>query len=250
MDATLHGCLLAPSASRFDVLLPRMGSILPAGACIVFDLCIPYYVVRTATVLSQHSKPLMQPSHAKSCPYPPAPARRYISIYRHLQRNPDNQLYPLFEYFENWCQDENRHGDFFTAVLKARPEMLQGFEGRLWSIFFCLSVYITMYLNDHSRDAFYSSLGLNTTQFNQHVIIETNKSTQRVFPCVPDVENPEFFKKMDLLVKYNTQLQGIDKMNVRGAPPCRILLHAVEDLPLPAWLLASPVVPATACLYF
>ncbi len=33
---------------------------------------------------------------------------RYISIYRHLQRNPDSQLYPLFEYFENWCQDENR----------------------------------------------------------------------------------------------------------------------------------------------
>ena len=33
---------------------------------------------------------------------------RYISIYRHLQRNPDCQLYPLFEYFENWCQDENR----------------------------------------------------------------------------------------------------------------------------------------------
>lgn len=28
---------------------------------------------------------------------------RYISIYRHLQRNPDSQLYPLFEYFENWC---------------------------------------------------------------------------------------------------------------------------------------------------
>lgn len=33
---------------------------------------------------------------------------RYISIYRHLQRNPDCQLYPMFEYFENWCQDENR----------------------------------------------------------------------------------------------------------------------------------------------
>lgn len=29
---------------------------------------------------------------------------RYISIYRHLQRNPENQFYPLFEYFENWCQ--------------------------------------------------------------------------------------------------------------------------------------------------
>ena len=48
---------------------------------------------------------------------------RYISIYRHLQRNPDNQLYPLFEYFENWCQDENRHGDFFTALLKSQPQV-------------------------------------------------------------------------------------------------------------------------------
>jgi hypothetical protein len=43
-----------------------------------------------------------------------------VGPFRHLQRNPDNQLYPLFEYFENWCQDENRHGDFFTAVLKVR----------------------------------------------------------------------------------------------------------------------------------
>ncbi len=49
---------------------------------------------------------------------------RYISIYRHLQRNPDNQLYPLFEYFENWCQDENRHGDFFSAILKSQPQVL------------------------------------------------------------------------------------------------------------------------------
>lgn len=48
---------------------------------------------------------------------------RYISIYRHLQRNPDHQIYPLFEYFENWCQDENRHGDFFSALLKSQPQV-------------------------------------------------------------------------------------------------------------------------------
>jgi magnesium-protoporphyrin IX monomethyl ester (oxidative) cyclase len=134
---------------------------------------------------------------------------RYISIYRHLQRNPDSQLYPLFEYFENWCQDENRHGDFFTAILKARPEFINDFKSKLWSRFFCLSVYITMYLNDHQRDAFYSSLGLNTTQFNQHVIIETNKSTARIFPEVPDCENPVFFKRMDRLVELNTQVVNI-----------------------------------------
>merc|ERR1712182_106124 len=53
---------------------------------------------------------------------------RYISIYRHLQRNPDFQLYPIFEYFENWCQDENRHGDFFAAMLKTQQQFLNDFR--------------------------------------------------------------------------------------------------------------------------
>ena len=111
---------------------------------------------------------------------------RYIAIYRHLQRNPDFQLYPMFEYLENWCQDENRHGDFLAAVLKANPELVSNnnWEAQQWSKFFCLSVYITMYLNDHQRTAFYESLGMNTRDFNQHVIIETNKSTMRIFPQV------------------------------------------------------------------
>ncbi|PNH06134.1 Magnesium-protoporphyrin IX monomethyl ester [oxidative] cyclase 1, chloroplastic [Tetrabaena socialis] len=135
---------------------------------------------------------------------------RYISIYRHLQRNPDNQFYPLFEYFENWCQDENRHGDFLAACLKARPELLDTFEAKLWSKFFCLSVYITMYLNDHQRTKFYESLGLTTRQFNQHVIIETNKSTERLFPVVPDVEDPWFFEQLNRMVDVNTKLASLD----------------------------------------
>ena len=136
---------------------------------------------------------------------------RYISIYRHLQRNPDNQLYPMFEYFENWCQDESRHGDFLAAVLKARPELLNDFQARMWSRFFCLSVYITMYLNDHQRTAFYESLGMNTTQFNQHVIVETNRTTERIFPEVPDVEHPEFFKILDRMVECNEKIVSVGK---------------------------------------
>jgi len=89
-----------------------------------------------------------------------------------------------FEYFENWCQDENRHGDFLAACLKAHPDLLTGWEAKLWSRFFCLSVYVTMYLNDNSRSAFYEALGMDTRLFNQHVIIETNKSTARLFPEV------------------------------------------------------------------
>jgi magnesium-protoporphyrin IX monomethyl ester (oxidative) cyclase len=47
---------------------------------------------------------------------------------------------------------------------QARPEFVNDFVSKVWSRFFCLSVYITMYLNDHQRSAFYESLGLNTTQ--------------------------------------------------------------------------------------
>merc|ERR1719398_252048 len=131
---------------------------------------------------------------------------RYITIYRCLQQNPDNQLYPIFEYVENWCQDENRHGDFFSALLKSQPQYLNDWQSDLWCRFFCLSVYITMYLNDHQRTLFYQTVGLNTKEFNQHVIIETNRTTERIFSSVPDVENPVFFEKLDRLVDLNAEV--------------------------------------------
>lgn len=43
-------------------------------------------------------------------------------------------------------------------------------------------------------------------QFNQHVILETNKTTERIFPAVPDVESPEFFQRMDKLVELSSQV--------------------------------------------
>ena len=65
---------------------------------------------------------------------------RYITIYRHLQKNPDSALYPIFKKFENWCQDENRHGDFFSALLKSQPQFLNDWQvgklGRLLLIAF------------------------------------------------------------------------------------------------------------------
>jgi magnesium-protoporphyrin IX monomethyl ester (oxidative) cyclase len=77
-----------------------------------------------------------------------------------------------------------RHGDFLAALLKSKPELLKGPVAKLWTRFFCLTVYITMYLNDHQRSAFYEALGLNTTQFCRHVIIETNNTSKRIFPEV------------------------------------------------------------------
>lgn len=67
---------------------------------------------------------------------------RYITIYRHLKANPEYQCYPIFNYFENWCQDENRHGDFFSALMKAQPQFLNDWKAKLWARFFCLSVIL------------------------------------------------------------------------------------------------------------
>lgn len=74
-----------------------------------------------------------------------------------------------------------------------------------------------MYLNDHQRKAFYGALGLDSTIFNQHVIVETNRTTARVFPAVPDVEHPDFFPKMDQLVKLNSQLVEVGQSEMPDA---------------------------------
>lgn len=137
------------------------------------------------------------------------------------------------QYFENWCQDENRHGDFFQAVLKAQPQFVNDWESKLWSRFFCLSVYVTMYLNDNQRSAFYESLGLNTMEFNMHVIHQTNRTTATIFPQVIDTYNPEFKTRLDALVVLNNKLAEI-----KGSGPAQTLAKIPIILPFAGHLLA------------
>ncbi|HIK39860.1 magnesium-protoporphyrin IX monomethyl ester (oxidative) cyclase [Thermoleptolyngbya sichuanensis A183] len=122
---------------------------------------------------------------------------RYIKIFRHLQAHPENRIYPIFSFFENWCQDENRHGDFFDAIMKAQPSILNDWKARLWCRFFLLSVFATMYLNDLQRSDFYKALGINARDYDIDVIRETNATAGRVFPLVLNVDHPDFFRLMD-----------------------------------------------------
>jgi magnesium-protoporphyrin IX monomethyl ester (oxidative) cyclase len=136
---------------------------------------------------------------------------RYITIYRHLEKNPNFRVYPLFRFFESWCQDENRHGDFFAAILKSQKSLLNNYESRLWCKFFLLSVFATMYLNDFQRSDFYSTIGLNTKQFDQHVIRKTNQSAKTLFPVILDVDHPKFFELLDSCIEMNEKLIEVDK---------------------------------------
>jgi len=138
---------------------------------------------------------------------------RYITIYRHLEKNPTYRVYPLFRFFESWCQDENRHGDFFAAIIKSQKPLLNTFESRLWCKFFLLSVFVTMYLNDAQRSDFYSTIGLDAKKFDQYVIFKTNQSAGTLFPIIYDIENPEFFGLMDQCLDANNNLVKLEKEN-------------------------------------
>lgn len=134
---------------------------------------------------------------------------RYITIYRHLESHPENRIYPIFRFFENWCQDENRHGDFFDAIMRAQPQFLNDWRAKLWSRFFLLSVFATMYLNDIQRSGFYAALGLDAREYDLHVINKTNETAGRVFPVILDVENPEFVERMDKAAQTNLKLMEV-----------------------------------------
>ncbi|NER81012.1 MAG: magnesium-protoporphyrin IX monomethyl ester (oxidative) cyclase [Leptolyngbya sp. SIO1D8] len=136
---------------------------------------------------------------------------RYIKIYRHLESHPENRIYPIFRFFENWCQDENRHGDFFSAIMKSQPQFLNDWRARLWCRFFLLSVFATMYLNDLQRKDFYGAIGLDARTYDIEVIQETNKTSARVFPVILNVDHPEFFKALDISSTANAKLVEIGK---------------------------------------
>jgi magnesium-protoporphyrin IX monomethyl ester (oxidative) cyclase len=135
---------------------------------------------------------------------------RYILIYRHLEQHPEHRLYPIFNFFKNWCQDESRHGDFFAVAMSSQPHLLKGVIAHLWCRFFLLSVFVTMYLNDvGERPQFYQLLGLDPKTYDLEVIRKTNQDAGKVFPIVLDVEHPEFVARMDQCIQTNAQLRQI-----------------------------------------
>lgn len=138
---------------------------------------------------------------------------RYITIYRHLEKHPEDRIYPIFCFFENWCQDENRHGDFFDAIMKAQPNTLNDWRARLWSRFFLLSVFATMYLNDVQRSDFYAALGLDAREYDKFVIEKTNETAGRVFPVILNVDDPEFYQRLEICVTNNEKLRAIGSSN-------------------------------------
>jgi magnesium-protoporphyrin IX monomethyl ester (oxidative) cyclase len=131
---------------------------------------------------------------------------RYITIYRHLEENPDKQFHPIFGWFKEWCNDEFSHGEAFALLLKTDPKLTESFANKLWIKFFLTAVFSTMWVRDHQRPLFHDALGVDTTWYGQEVFRKTSDISKQVFPLTLDIDHPRWRPNLDRMEAASRQV--------------------------------------------
>jgi magnesium-protoporphyrin IX monomethyl ester (oxidative) cyclase len=154
---------------------------------------------------------------------------RYITIYRHFEQHPEHRFHPIFKWFENWCNDEFRHGEAFAILMRVVPGTLEGLN-KYWIRFFLLAVYATMWVRDHMRPKFFEAMGMDPDVYDMSVFEKTSAISKQVFPLEIDIHNPAFRTNLDIMLENTLALQRLGDARGPGAALKRMRLKASTGL--------------------
>ncbi len=166
---------------------------------------------------------------------------RYITIYRHFEKHPEHRFHPIFKWFENWCNDEFRHGEAFAILMRVVPGTIEGVN-KYWIRFFLLAVYATMWVRDHMRPKFFEAMGMDPDVYDMSVFEKTSAISKQVFPLEIDIHNPVFRTNLDVMLRNTLALANLADKTGPGAALSRTRIKASTAMAF-LRLYRMPIIP-------